>query len=132
MELFLVFLLLVAIVLAVIVTNFRIVPQASVFVVERMGVYYSTWTAGIHFKMPFLDRIAKKVSLKEQVVDFKPQPVITRDNVTMQIDTVVFFQITDAKMFTYGVERPLAAIENLTATTPVSYTHLTLPTNSRV
>ena len=117
MELFLVFLLLVAIILAVIVTNFRIVPQASVFVVERMGVYYSTWTAGIHFKMPFLDRIAKKVSLKEQVVDFKPQPVITRDNVTMQIDTVVFFQITDAKMFTYGVERPLAAIENLTATT---------------
>ena len=117
MELFLVFLLLVAIVLAIIVTNFRIVPQASVFVVERMGVYYSTWTAGIHFKMPFLDRIAKKVSLKEQVVDFKPQPVITRDNVTMQIDTVVFFQITDAKMFTYGVERPLAAIENLTATT---------------
>lgn len=117
MELFLIFLLLVAIVLAVIVTNFRIVPQASVFVVERMGVYYSTWTAGIHFKMPFLDRIAKKVSLKEQVVDFKPQPVITRDNVTMQIDTVVFFQITDAKMFTYGVERPLAAIENLTATT---------------
>ena len=117
MELFLVFLLLAAIVLAVIVTNFRIVPQASVFVVERMGVYYSTWTAGIHFKMPFLDRIAKKVSLKEQVVDFKPQPVITRDNVTMQIDTVVFFQITDAKMFTYGVERPLAAIENLTATT---------------
>ena len=117
MELFLVFLLLVAIVLAVIVTNFRIVPQASVFVVERMGVYYSTWTAGIHFKMPFLDRIAKKVSLKEQVVDFKLQPVITRDNVTMQIDTVVFFQITDAKMFTYGVERPLAAIENLTATT---------------
>lgn len=117
MELFLVFLILVAIVLAVIVSNFRIVPQASVFVVERMGVYSSTWSAGIHFKMPFLDRIAKKVSLKEQVVDFKPQPVITRDNVTMQIDTVVFFQITDAKMFTYGVERPLAAIENLTATT---------------
>lgn len=117
MELFLVFLILVAIVLAVIVSNFRIVPQASVFVVERMGVYNSTWGAGIHFKMPFLDRIAKKVSLKEQVVDFKPQPVITRDNVTMQIDTVVFFQITDAKMFTYGVERPLAAIENLTATT---------------
>ena len=117
MELFLVFLLLVAIVLAIIVIKFRIVLQASVFVVERMGVYYSTWTAGIHFKMPFLDRIAKKVSLKEQVVDFKPQPVITRDNVTMQIDTVVFFQITDAKMFTYGVERPLAAIENLTATT---------------
>ena len=117
MELFLVFLILVAIILAVVVMNFRVVPQASVFVVERMGVYYSTWSAGIHFKMPFLDRIAKKVSLKEQVVDFKPQPVITRDNVTMQIDTVVFFQITDAKMFTYGVERPLAAIENLTATT---------------
>ena len=117
MDLFLVFLILVAIILAVVVMNFRVVPQASVFVVERMGVYYSTWSAGIHFKMPFLDRIAKKVSLKEQVVDFKPQPVITRDNVTMQIDTVVFFQITDAKMFTYGVERPLAAIENLTATT---------------
>ena len=117
MELFLVFLILVAIILAVAVMNFRVVPQASVFVVERMGAYYSTWSAGIHFKMPFLDRIAKKVSLKEQVVDFKPQPVITRDNVTMQIDTVVFFQITDAKMFTYGVERPLAAIENLTATT---------------
>ena len=117
MELFLVFLILVAIILAVVVMNFRVVPQASVFVVERMGVYYSTWSAGIHFKMPFLDRIAKKVSLKEQVVDFKPQPVITRDNVTMQIDTVVFFQITDAKMFTYGVERSLAAIENLTATT---------------
>ena len=117
MELCLVFLILVAIILAVAVMNFRVVPQASVFVVERMGVYYSTWSAGIHFKMPFLDRIAKKVSLKEQVVDFKPQPVITRDNVTMQIDTVVFFQITDAKMFTYGVERPLAAIENLTATT---------------
>lgn len=117
MELFLVFLILAAIILAVAVMNFRVVPQASVFVVERMGVYYSTWSAGIHFKMPFLDRIAKKVSLKEQVVDFKPQPVITRDNVTMQIDTVVFFQITDAKMFTYGVERPLAAIENLTATT---------------
>ncbi len=117
MELFLVFLILAAIILAVVVMNFRVVPQASVFVVERMGVYYSTWSAGIHFKMPFLDRIAKKVSLKEQVVDFKPQPVITRDNVTMQIDTVVFFQITDAKMFTYGVERPLAAIENLTATT---------------
>ena len=117
MELFLVFLILVAIILAVVVMNFRVVPQASVFVVERMGVYYSTWSAGIHFKMPFLDRIAKKVSLKEQVVDFTPQPVITRDNVTMQIDTVVFFQITDAKMFTYGVERPLAAIENLTATT---------------
>ncbi len=103
--------------LLVAISNIRTVPQATVFVIERMGVYFATWTAGIHFKMPFLDRVAKKVSLKEQVVDFKPQPVITRDNVTMQIDTVVFFQITDAKMFTYGVERPLAAIENLCATT---------------
>ncbi len=87
------------------------------FVVERLGAYRETWETGLHVKMPFLDRIAKKVSLKEQVVDFRPQPVITRDNVTMQIDTVVFFQITDAKLFTYGVERPLSAIENLTATT---------------
>ena len=109
--------ILLILVLLVAVSNIRTVPQASVFVIERMGVYYATWTAGIHFKMPFLDHVAKKVSLKEQVVDFKPQPVITRDNVTMQIDTVVFFQITDAKMFTYGVERPLAAIENLCATT---------------
>ena len=94
-----------------------IVPQATAYVVEWLGVYQATWPAGLKFKVPFLMRVAKKVSLKEQVVDFKPQPVITRDNVTMQIDTVVFFQVTDAKLFTYGVERPMAAIENLTATT---------------
>ncbi|MBQ6700632.1 MAG: SPFH/Band 7/PHB domain protein, partial [Oscillospiraceae bacterium] len=95
----------------------KIVPQATVFVIERLGTYYATWETGLHFKIPFFDRIAKKVSIKEQVVDFKPQPVITKDNVTMQIDTVVFYQITDAKLFSYGVERPLSAIENLTATT---------------
>ena len=95
----------------------RVVPQATVYVVERLGAYQTTWETGLRVKLPFFDRIAKKVSLKEQVVDFKPQPVITKDNVTMQIDTVVFFQITDAKLYTYGVERPLSAIENLTATT---------------
>ena len=98
-------------------TNIVVVPQAAQFVVERLGVYSSTWNAGIHVKIPFVDRIAKRVSLKEQVVDFAPQPVITRDNVTMQIDTVVFFQVTDSKLYTYGVERPISAIENLTATT---------------
>lgn len=108
---------LILILIAVIITNIRIVPQASSFVVERLGVYHETWQAGLHVKMPFVDRVSKRVSLKEQVVDFKPQPVITRDNVTMQIDTVVFFQITDAKMYTYGVELPVSAIENLTATT---------------
>ena len=97
--------------------NVKIVPQATVFVIERLGTYYATWETGLHFKIPFFDRIAKRVSIKEQVVDFKPQPVITKDNVTMQIDTVVFYQITDAKLFSYGVERPLSAIENLTATT---------------
>ena len=117
MPLLYIFLALVLIAVIVAIANIRIVPQAYVFVVERMGVYSTTWGAGFHFKVPFIDRIAKKVSLKEQVVDFKPQPVITRDNVTMQIDTVVFFQITDAKLFTYGVERPMTAIENLTATT---------------
>lgn len=110
----LIFILLVLVVLAL---NVKIVPQATVFVIERLGTYYATWETGLHFKIPFFDRIAKKVSIKEQVVDFKPQPVITKDNVTMQIDTVVFYQITDAKLFTYGVERPLSAIENLTATT---------------
>ncbi len=98
-------------------TNIIIVPQATVYVIERMGIYHATWEAGMHVKIPFLDRIHKKISLKEQVVDFKPQPVITKDNVTMQIDTVVFFQITDSKLYAYGVERPLSAIENLTATT---------------
>ncbi len=101
----------------IIVSNIKVVPQAHAYIVERLGVYSMTWGAGLHFKMPFLDRIAKKVSLKEQVVDFKPQAVITRDNVTMQIDTVVFFQVTDPKLYTYNIERPISAIENLTATT---------------
>ena len=104
-------------ILIIIATNVVIVPQASESVLERLGVYNTTWTAGVHVKIPFIDRIVKRVSLKEQVVDFAPQPVITRDNVTMQIDTVVFFQVTDAKLYTYGVERPISAIENLTATT---------------
>lgn len=108
---------LILFVIIVVISNIKIVPQATVFVLERLGAYHQTWETGLHLKLPFIDRIAKKVSLKEQVVDFRPQPVITRDNVTMQIDTVVFFQITDAKLFTYGVERPLSAIENLTATT---------------
>ena len=107
----------VLIVFLIIVANIKVVPQATSYVVERLGVYSNTWDAGLHFKIPFMERVAKKVSLKEQVVDFKPQPVITRDNVTMQIDTVVFFQITDAKLYTYGVEMPISAIENLTATT---------------
>ena len=97
--------------------NIRIVPQAQAMVVERLGGYRATWNVGLHFKVPILDRVAKKVILKEQVVDFPPQPVITKDNVTMQIDTVVFFQITDPKLYTYGVENPIMAIENLTATT---------------
>lgn len=105
------------IVVLVVLSSIKIVPQASSYVVERLGVYSSTWEAGFHLKIPFLERVAKKVSLKEQVVDFNPQPVITRDNVTMQIDTVVFFQVTDSKLYTYGVERPISAIENLTATT---------------
>lgn len=104
-------------ILIIIATNVVIVPQASESVLERLGVYNTTRTAGVHLKIPFIDRIVKRVSLKEQVVDFAPQPVITRDNVTMQIDTVVFFQVTDAKLYTYGVERPISAIENLTATT---------------
>ena len=97
--------------------NIRVVPQAQAMVVERLGGYKATWNVGLHFKVPILDRVAKKVVLKEQVVDFPPQPVITKDNVTMQIDTVVFFQITDPKLYTYGVENPIMAIENLTATT---------------
>ena len=97
--------------------NIKIVPQSKAYVIERLGTYHSTWETGLHLKIPFIDRIAKKVSLKEQVVDFKPQPVITKDNVTMQIDTVVFFQITDPKLYCYGVESPLSAIENLSATT---------------
>ena len=105
------------IILILIVRNIKSVPQAHAYVIERLGTYHATWQTGLHLKVPFVDRISKKVSLKEQVVDFPPQPVITRDNVTMQIDTVVYFEITDPKLYTYGVERPLSAIENLTATT---------------
>ena len=105
------------IILLLLERNIRIVPQAQAMVVERLGGYRATWNVGLHFKVPILDRVAKKVILKEQVVDFPPQPVITKDNVTMQIDTVVFFQITDPKLYTYGVENPIMAIENLTATT---------------
>ena len=107
----------VIILLIIIVSCIKIVPQATAFVVERLGAYIGTWGVGLHFKTPFVDKVARRVNLKEQVIDFKPQPVITKDNVTMQIDTVVFFQITDPKLFAYGVENPLMAIENLTATT---------------
>ncbi len=104
-------------ILVLIIANFKIVPQAEVYVVERLGVFHKELQTGPHMIFPFIDKVAKKVSIKEMVADFKPQPVITKDNVTMQIDTVVFFQITNAKLYTYGVERPMAAIENLTATT---------------
>ena len=114
---FVIIIALVLFVFILIISNIKIVPQAHAFVLERLGAYHSTWSTGLHLKIPFIDRIAKKVSLKEQVVDFPPQPVITRDNVTMQIDTVVYYEITDPKLYTYGVERPLSAIENLTATT---------------
>ena len=109
--------LLFVILLIVLATGIKIVPQANAFIVERLGGYRDTWNVGLHFKAPFIDRVAKKVLLKEQVVDFAPQPVITKDNVTMRIDTVVFFQITDPKLYAYGVENPIMAIENLTATT---------------
>ena len=112
-----VFLALLFFILLILVSCIRIVPQASALVVERLGAYLGTWHVGIHFLIPFIDRVAKKVILKEQVVDFAPQSVITKDNVTMRIDTVVFFQITDPKLFAYGVENPIMAIENLTATT---------------
>lgn len=107
----------VVIVLLVAISCVKIVPQAQASVLERLGAYQATWNTGIHFKLPIIDRVARRVNLKEQVIDFKPQPVITEDNVTMQIDTVVFFQITDPKLYAYGVENPLMAIENLTATT---------------
>ena len=107
----------VAVLLVILIANIQIVPQARAYVVERLGAYNATWHTGIHWKIPFIERVAKKVSLMEQVADFQPQAVITKDNVKMQIDTVVFYQITDCKLFTYGVEAPLAAIENLTATT---------------
>ena len=111
--------LLVIVILAlwVLASCIRIVPQAYAVVLERLGAYRATWGTGVHFKVPFIERVARKVNLKEQVVDFPPQPVITKDNVTMQIDTVVFFQITDPKLYAYGVENPIMAIENLSATT---------------
>lgn len=107
----------VLLILLIVVANIKIVPQSKAYVIERLGAYRTTWQTGFHVKIPFFERVAKIVSLKEQVVDFAPQPVITKDNVTMQIDTVVFFQITDPKLYTYGVEAPMSAIENLTATT---------------
>ena len=115
--LFFLILALILVVVLIVVTNIVIVPQSTVFVIERLGVYSSTWEAGLHVKIPFIERVAKKVSLKEQVGDFPPQPVITRDNVTIQIDTVVFFQVMDAKLYTYGVNQPIAALESLCATT---------------
>ncbi len=108
---------LLAIIIVLVVANIKIVPQANAYVVERLGAYSATWGVGLHIKLPFIERVAKRVTLKEQVVDFPPQPVITKDNVTMQIDTVVYYQITDPKLYTYGVEMPMSAIENLTATT---------------
>ncbi|NLA77469.1 MAG: SPFH/Band 7/PHB domain protein [Clostridiales bacterium] len=107
----------IVLLLAFVIANVKIVPQSKAFVIERLGAYSATWQTGLHFKIPIIERVAKVVSLKEQVVDFPPQPVITKDNVTMQIDTVVFFQITDPKLFAYGVENPISAIENLSATT---------------
>ncbi|MCG8482171.1 MAG: paraslipin [Clostridia bacterium] len=112
-----VIIILIVIAIVLIVTNIRIVPQAQAYVMERLGAYQTTWAVGLHVKVPLIDRIAKKVSLKERVVDFPPQPVITKDNVTMQIDTVVYYQITDPKLYAYGVDNPISAIENLTATT---------------
>ena len=114
MELLITVLIIVAI---LVVSNIKIVPQAHAYIVERLGAYKDTWGVGLHLKLPFIDKISKKVSIKEQVVDFAPQPVITKDNVTMQIDTVIYYQITEPKLYTYGVDRPLIAIENLTATT---------------
>ncbi len=107
----------IAVIVVIAVSCIQIVPQAHSYVIERLGAYQETWSVGLHFKVPFLDRIARRVNLKEQVADFEPQPVITRDNVTMQIDTIIFYQITDAKLYAYGVENPIVAIKNLTATT---------------
>lgn len=111
------FIILIIVLILITITNIKIVPQSKTFVIERLGSYKSTWQTGLHFKIPFIERIANNVSLKEKVRDFAPQPVITKDNVTMQIDTVVYFQITDPKLYTYGVENPINAIETLTATT---------------
>ena len=117
MEWIIILAVLIIFVLVIVIANIKIVPQSKAYVVERLGAYKETWQTGLHIKIPFIEKVAKIVSLKEKVADFPPQPVITRDNVTMQIDTVVFYQITDPKLFTYGVEMPVAAIENLTATT---------------
>ena len=114
---FIFLIILAVIIIALVVTNIRIVPQANAYVIERLGAFHSVWGVGLHLKVPFIERVVKKVSLKEQVADFDPQPVITKDNVTMQIDTVIYFQITDPRLYTYGVEYPMNAIENLTATT---------------
>lgn len=117
MDNYIVPLIIIILAIIILVRNIRIVPQAQAYVIERLGAYSTTWQVGLHFKIPFLEAISKKVSLKEQVCDFPPQPVITKDNVTMQIDTVLYFEITDPKLYTYGVENPLNAIENLSATT---------------
>ena len=114
---FLVPIILIVLIILILAANIRVVQQSKAYVIERLGAFHSVWGVGIHFKIPFIERVAKAVSLKEQVVDFAPQPVITKDNVTMQIDTVIYFQITDPKLYTYGVEHPMSAIENLTATT---------------
>ena len=109
--------IIIILILVILIKNIRVVQQARAFVIERLGAYSTTWNVGLHLKIPFIERVAKVVSLKEQVADFPPQPVITKDNVTMQIDTVVYFQITDPKLYTYGIENPMVAIENLSATT---------------
>ena len=114
---FIVPIILIVLVILILAANIKVVQQSKAYVVERLGAFHSVWGVGIHFKIPFIEKVAKVVSLKEQVVDFAPQPVITKDNVTMQIDTVIYFQITDPKLYTYGVEHPMSAIENLTATT---------------
>lgn len=114
---FIIFLILIIFALLILISNIKVVPQAHAYIVERLGAYRETWNTGLHFLVPFVDRVSQKISLKEQVIDFPPQPVITKDNVTMQIDTVIYFQITDPKLYAYGVERPISAIENLSATT---------------
>ena len=114
---FIVPIILIVLIILILASNIKVVQQSKAYVVERLGAFHSVWGVGIHFKVPFIEKVAKVVSLKEQVVDFAPQPVITKDNVTMQIDTVIYFQITDPKLYTYGVEHPMSAIENLTATT---------------
>ncbi len=114
---FIIFLIVIILIIMLVVSCIKIVPQANAYVVERLGKYFTTWNAGLHIKMPFIDQVVRRISLKEQVADFEPQPVITKDNVTMMIDTVVYFQITDPKLYTYGVEKPINALENLSATT---------------